>query len=435
MNDARDTPVSTASHSALEHHEHALWQLVSFYGDPFATLDASIAADPGWALARIAKADLLLSMTEPAVVPQARELLDAAEPLLHDANPRERAHYAAARLCAQGRWREASALWDDILLDHPRDILALLSAHLFDFFRGDARNLRQRVARVLPQWDAQVPLYPYVLGMHAFGLEECNLYPQAEAAGRAALALDRRGPWAIHAVTHVFEMQGRHEEGHDWLTSRQAEWSVDNGFAVHHWWHLALFHLEVLDTDAALALYDGHIGGASSVINIQWLDAAALLWRINLLGVDTNRHWRELAAAWTDPVGHAGFYAFNDVHAALAFIGSGEPERALAILDAATPAAGDNRAMAAEVGVPLLHGLLAFMDGRFDDAVARLYPLRSRAHRFGGSHAQRDLIDQTVLAAAARGSRKNVGRALLNERTLAKPLTPLSEHWKARLAA
>ena len=435
MNDARDTPISTASNAALDQHEHALWQLVSFYGDPFATLDAAIAADPGWALARIAKADLLLSLTEPSVQPDARALLDASAPLLASAHPRERAHHAAASLCLQGRWREACAAWDTILLDHPRDVLALANAHLFDFYRGDLRNLRQRVARVLPQWDAQTPLYPYVLGMHAFGLEENNLYAQAEDTGRAALAREPRGPWAIHAVAHVFEMQGRHEDGREWLTSRRAEWAVDNGFSVHQWWHLALFHLEVLDTGAALALYDTYIGGAGSVINLQWLDAAALLWRIALLGVDTGTRWNQLAAAWADPVGHAGHYAFNDVHAALAFIGSGDLRQAQAILDAATPPDGDNRAMAAEVGVPLLRGLLAFAHGRFDAAADALYRLRPLAHRFGGSHAQRDLIDQTVLAAAARGGRASIGRALLNERALAKPRTPLTEHWAGRFSS
>ena len=158
MNDARGNPVGTASAQALAHHEHASWQLVAFYGDPIATLDAAIEADPGWALARVAKADLLLSLTEPNLVSQARDILTQAQPLLKDANARERSHHAAALLCAQGLRREACNAWDAILLDHPRDILALMNAHLFDFYSGDARNQRARIARVLPQWDADVPL-------------------------------------------------------------------------------------------------------------------------------------------------------------------------------------------------------------------------------------------------------------------------------------
>ena len=439
MNDLRDVPLGTQSATAAALHERALWHLVGFYGDPFATIDALIDADPGWGLAQVIRADLTLTLTEPALVPQARAALEVAAPLMRQASERERQHLGAAQLALDGRWREACAAWDAILLRHPRDLLALINAHLFDFYRGDARNLRARVARVLPWWDESDPLYPYVLGMHAFGLEECNLYPQAEEAGRAALALDARGPWAIHAVSHVMEMQGRHDEGADWLRERQRDWAEDNGLAVHNWWHAALFQLETLDTAGALALYDGHIGGSASVVNLQWLDCASLLWRLQLLGADVGGRWQALAQAWADPLGHAGHYAFNDAHALMALLGSGETAQAQALLGrcrdrAEEDGTGDNRAMAREVGLPLMAGLAAFQRGDMAEAGRSLYPLRAVAHHFGGSHAQRDLIDQTLLAAAAApGGDRALGRALLNERRLAKRATPLTHHWAQRL--
>jgi tetratricopeptide (TPR) repeat protein len=443
MNDPRDCPVSTTSHAALEHLEHALWRMVSFFGDPLQDLDAASAADPAWSLAHVMKADFIATLTEPALLPQARAALEAARPLLVHANHRESIHFAATELALAGRWREASALWDEALREQPRDMLALICAHLFDFYRGDARNLRARVARVLPEWLEDDPLHPYVLGMYAFGLEECNLYPQAEATGRRAVAGSAKVPWAIHAVTHVLEMQGRHEEGAAWLTGRHADWAVDNGLAVHNWWHLALFHLESLDTDAALRLYDAHIGGAAASVNLQWLDGAALLWRLQLLGTDVGTRWTGLAQAWADPVQHAGHYAFNDVHALLALLGAGDTLRAEKLLVAAGERAAqdgagahpDNRAMAAEVGLPMMLALLDFSLGRMPQCIARLLPLRGVAHRFGGSHAQRDLIDQTLLAAASGGRDRGVGRALLNERRCAKPATPLTEHWARRVGA
>jgi hypothetical protein len=434
--DRRDLPVGTASPAALDLHETALWHLASFYGDPLAAFDSTIAADPGWGLARVAKAAFILTLTEPAMLPQARELLAQAAPLMAGAPAHERGHFEAAQAAAAGRWREACARWDGLLRDHPRDLLALTAAHLFDFYRGDARNLRQRVARVLPEWPVDDPLQPFVLGMHAFGLEECNLYPQAEATAREALARDARGPWAIHAVAHVMEMQGRHQEGAAWLATDRiggsAGWA-DNGLAVHLWWHLALFQLEALDTTAALALFDARMAGTASTVNLQWLDGAALLWRLRLLGADVGTRWQALAREWADPVAHAGHYAFNDLHALLALLGSGEIERAAALVDAsAKQARDDNRAMTDEVGLPLMRGLTAFAAGDAPEACRVLYPLRAMAHRFGGSHAQRDLIDQTLLAAAA-ASDPALGRALLNERRLAKPATPLTEHWAERI--
>ena len=433
MNDLRGVPSGSSSAAARENHERAQWHLVSFYGDPMATFDASIAADPGWGLARVIKAVFILTLTEPAMLPLACQLLAEAEPLMAGAPAHDQAHLAAAQAALAGHWFDASARWDTLLQTHPRDLLALSAAHLFDFYRGDARNLRARVARVLPEWPTDDPLQPYVQGMHAFGLEECNLYPQAEAAGREALARDPRGPWAIHAVAHVMEMQGRHEEGVRWLQGGSSGWA-DNGLAVHLWWHLALFQLEALDTPAALALFDARMAGSASVVNLQWLDGAALLWRLHLLGVDVGPRWQALAADWADPIAFAGHYAFNDVHALLPLLGSGDMARAQALLAASSAQANaDNASMAREVGVPLMQGLIAYACGDADAACATLYPLRSVAHHFGGSHAQRDLIDQTLLAAAARSSHKAAGRALLNERRLAKPITPLTAHWAARL--
>jgi hypothetical protein len=436
MNELRDLPLGSSSAAARGQHERALWHLVSFYGDPMAAFDATIVADPGWGLARVIKAVFILTLTEPSLVPMARRLLVEAEPLMAAAPLHEQGHLGAAQAALAGRWREACTRWDGLLKDHPRDLLALTAAHLFDFYRGDARSLRARVARVLPEWQVSDPLQPYVLGMHAFGLEECNLYPQAEAAGREALARDPRGPWAVHAVAHVMEMQGRHAEGATWLQQRYADWAEDNGLAVHLWWHLALFRLEVLDTAAALTLFDAHIAGGASTVNLQWLDGAALLWRAHLLGADVGARWQALAGDWADPVGHAGYYAFNDVHAMVALLGSGDLARAQALLAAATAQAhADNVAMTREVGVPLMRGLMAFAQGDAAQACRVLYPLRGVAHHFGGSHAQRDLIDQTLLAAAADAADAALGHALLNERRLAKPVTPLTEHWAARIGS
>ncbi|HWH82811.1 MAG TPA: tetratricopeptide repeat protein [Burkholderiaceae bacterium] len=434
---------ATAPAEARELYARGLWHFVSFYGDPLAAFDATLAAAPRWGLAHVVKAVFVLTLTEPAMLPLARQSLADAEPLMADASAPERGHFEAARAALAGRWHDACARWDALLLADPLDALALGAAHLFDFYRGDARNLRARVARVLPEWPRDDPLQPFVLGMHAFGLEECNLYGAAEQAGRAALERDPRGPWAIHAVAHVMEMQGRHTEGAAWLEARRTDWA-DNGLAVHLWWHLGLFRLEALDTAGALALYDAAIAGAAAGVNLQWLDAAALLWRLRLLGVDTGPRWQALAADWGDPLGHAGHYAFNDVHALLALLGSGDLGRAEALLRAvieraARPDAADNGAMAREVGVPLMQALIAFERGDAGAALALLYPLRAVAHRFGGSHAQRDLIDQTLLAAAARSRDRSdgqaIGRALLNERRLAKPMTPLTAHWAARLGA
>ncbi len=435
--DARGLLLGTTSAEAARHADSALWRMVSFYDTPIADLDAAIAADPRWLLPHVMKAGFLLSLTEASMVDEARSILDHAATLDATAPVRERAHLVAVQHAWGGRWHEACRLWDQMLIAQPRDALALQWAHLWDFYRGDALNLRQRPARVLPEWDEDDPLYPYVLALYAFGLEENNVYPQAEELGRRAVASGAGVAWALHAVAHVMEMQGRYDEGSAWLRQHQREWAEGNGFAGHLWWHAALFRLEGLDDEGTLQVVDAHLSGDALQITLQRLDAAAVLWRLHLLGIDTGRRFQALTKQWDYSDATAGHYAFNDLHGLLALLGNRELTRAEEwlqnVAQRAEQSKGDNREMAREVGVPLMRGLLAYARDDFDVAVDTLYPLRGIAQRFGGSHAQRDLIDQTLLAAASRGSQRALGRALLNERRVGKPETPLTLHWAHRL--
>ncbi len=435
--DPRGCPVSTSSQAAIEHAEKATWRLASYFGDPIADLDAAIAEDPAWILPHLMKANGLLSMTEHRFSEMARDSVAQGLAMNGGRNmlAREQAHLAATQACLAGQWRTACDLWDRILVDHPQDLVALLPAHLFDFYRGDSLNLRKRVARVLPDWSASAPLYSFVLGQYAFGLEECNLYPQAQEAGERALSLDRRDPWAIHAVAHVHEMLGQYEQGARWLSSREPDWAPENGFAFHNWWHLALFQVEKLDTESALRILDEHVASGAELV-LQQLDVAALLWRLSLMEVDVGDRWLRLAPTWSAAAPEAGFYSFNDLHAVLTHVGAGDLEQAQRVLEAASARQGESTlcaAVATDTGLPLMRSMIAFGQGRHDEAVEGLMAVRETAFRFGGSHAQRDLVEQTLLAAAIRAGRRPLARHLLNERLMAKPESPLTDFWKRRV--
>ena len=440
LRDAQGNTVSTASRAALDASESALWRMMSFYGTPVDDLDAAIAADPAWLLPRTMKAGFLVSLTEPSLAGEAASLLEAAEPLAKQAELRERLHFDAVRKAARGDWHGASAAWGALLEAHPRDALALQWALLFDFYRGDAIALRQRAAHVLPAWTADDALRPYVLGHHAFGLEESLRFDEAEAVGREALAASPRVPWAIHAVAHVMEMQGRHDEGADWMAAWRPHWGAGNGFAGHLGWHEALFALESLDHARALAVFDDYLRAEANEITLQRVDAASLLWRLQLLGADVGDRWQRLLAGWPLDAAVAGHSAFNDVHALFALIGAGELDRADAwvrtsLMMAARSGGEWNRGVSNDLAIPLMRGLLDFAHGRYDAAGEAIFPLPAIGAGLGGSHAQRDVIDQTLLAIAARGGMRQAGRALLDERRGAKAHTPLTDWWSRALAA
>ena len=440
--DPRGNPGGTRHAAAREAAETALWRMMSFYDTPLADLDAASAHDPGWALPHVMRAGFLLSLTEASMLPEAADHLQRARELSDGAPARERAHLDAVQAVLEGRWQAACRLWDELLVEYPRDALALQWSQLWDFYRGDAANLRARPARALPEWDEADPLYPYLLSLYAFGLEENNLYAQAEEAGRRALSLNPKVPWAVHAVAHVMEMQGRFEEGGVWLRQHQPAWAEGNGFSGHLWWHQALFRLEAMDLEGALRLADTRLAADQLQITLQRVDAAALLWRLQLLGADVAARCARLLDGWDLSDAAAGHYAFNDAHAVMAMLAAGEAARAEAWVArcaaramAAEDARRSNHTMAREVGLPLMRALLAFARGDCDAAAETLYQVRGVAQRFGGSHAQRDLIDQTLLAAAARGRHRGIGRAMINERLMSRPASPLTAHWQAQVQA
>ncbi|MGZ8272806.1 MAG: tetratricopeptide repeat protein [Burkholderiaceae bacterium] len=435
IRDARDIVHSTTSDLAIQHYETALEQFQSYRGDVLATLDAALAADPSFASAHLFKAFALYTLSEKKFLPDVATALDAARIHSSGMTARERQLLTAGDQLVRYEWDEASKTLEAVLVDHPRDALAVQTAHLMDFFRGDALNLRNRVARVLPHWNSTLPGYSYVLGMFAFGLEECNQYRDAEATARRALELEARDGWAVHAVTHVMEMQGRIDEGIAWLESRERDWAPDNGFAFHNWWHLALFNLDKGDTDRVLHLYDTAIQPEPAVFALGLVDATALLWRLKLEGVDVGDRWESVANNWEQRLEvERGHYPFNDLHAMLSFAATGRVAAAgrlqLDLQVTAAEGAGGAGMMAREVGLPLALGIRAYARQDYAAAAELVHATRDKAHLFGGSHAQRDLLSLTLIHAAHRAGNVTLARHVLAERQMLKPTA-----WSERLAA
>ena len=432
--DVRGVPVSAGTVASLARYETALRQFQTYVGDPIATLDAALADDPEFIAGHLFRALALYTVSERKYLAEVERSLREVNTRAGRANDRERALALAAQQLLSGEWHAACRTLDRVLIDHPRDALALQIGHLLDFYRGDAQNLCNRVTRVLPQWDASVPGYSYVLGMHAFGLEEMNRYPEAEEQALRALAIDPKDGWAVHAATHVMEMQGRIGDGIAWLVSRESDWAPDNAFAFHNYWHLALFHLDGGHHDRALALYDSRIHPAPATMLLTLIDATALLWRMMLESADTGDRFVHVADEWEAQLeAEAGHYAFNDAHAALAFVATDRTDALQRLVAAMTrTAAGTdtNAAMTRDVAIPLAKGFEAFGRGRYADAIAALESVRDIASRFGGSHAQRDLVTLTLIESAIRGGDRARANHYIAERLVHKP----GSAWGPRLA-
>lgn len=434
MNDLRGVPISITDAACLEHYEQAIRHFQSYVGDPIATIERALAVRPDFVAGHALRAAALMSGGEQRFFELARGSVVAAEALLSVANERERLVVRALRLLADGDWASAGHAFDRVLAEYPRDVLALQLAHLFDFVRGDAKNLRDRITRVLPSWSSSVPGYAYVLGLHAFGLEECNEYDRALATAEQALSIEPTDGWAVHAAVHVMEMRGDVAAGIRFLETRQRDWAPNNTFAFHNFWHLAVFELDRGDIARVLELYDRHVFSPETDMSLQLVDASSLLWRLHLYGVDVGARFERVADLWTTKLdGEHGFYAFNDVHAMLAFAATRREDsvtRVFRSLEGSAP--GTNTMMARDVGLPLARAIVSFASERYSAATELLAEVRDGANRFGGSHAQRDLLTLTLIEAALRSGRKSVARYYLNERLVHRPASALGQRLAAR---
>jgi len=420
--DIQDNALTGASKDGAAQYSNAVAALSIYAGDPLTAANKLIEDEPGFVMAHALKAWLYLLGTDAKAAGSVAAFMEGTDAL--PATHREKGHLAAVKALADGHFHKASQIIEDVSAENPRDLLALIAGHQLDFFTGNSRMLRDRISRAMPHWSRSTPGYHSMLGMHAFGLEEMGDYARAEAKGHEALSLERFDGWARHAVAHVLEMQGRHDDGIRFMREDVEGWTKDSFFAVHNWWHLALYHLENGDEKAVLELADGPITTVAQDQMMDLVDASALLWRLSLRGMEPGDRWATLARRYEN-TWVPGYYAFNDLHAVMAFLGAGRQDLIEATLAAQAAATADNIGFSADVGLPLIKGFIAFHKGDYANAIRLMRPVRNMAARFGGSHAQRDIIDLTLLEAALRSGDVALARALTAERAEAKHDSPL----------
>ena len=442
--DQHGNATTVADAEALAVLDCAVDHLLHFRGEVGDSVQDAIDLDPGFAMAHVMRAYLGVLGTEADDVAVARGRLDAFEAVIDRDRlaPREAAHLAAAHALVRGDLTGGGTTLRELSIANPRDALALAVGHQVDFFTADAVALRDRIGGALDAWQPEDPHYSQVLGMYSFGLEESGLYSRARDVGVEAVERDPADVWGIHAVAHTYEMQGGFVEGRRFLDAKSQSWQQGNFLNVHNWWHYCLFLLEGGDVDGAVAIYDAVLHNALSAgLAMEMLDAAALLWRLHLEGVDQFQRWVVLASAWDAKTGTA-HYAFNDMHAVMAYVGAGRLADAQELVRAreryvARPPGPNvsnvtNVAMTREVGLPVAAALVAFGRQDYAATVELLAPVRATVYRFGGSHAQRDAVQRTLLEAALRSGRLELARTLVSERLGVNPCSPYS--WLKRAA-
>lgn len=301
---------------------------------------------------------------------------------------------------------------------NPRDALAMKMVQAIHFVMGRPNAMRASIEGAIGVWDDH-PARGYMLGCHAFTLEETGEFALAERTGRLGVELAPDDAWGLHAVAHVFDMTGRAQAGLDWLTGREATWAHCNNFRFHVWWHRALMHLDLGDHDTALALYDADIRAEKTDDYRDISNGASLLARLELEGVDVGDRWEELADLSENRAAD-GCLAFADLHYLLALCGGERADAAaglIARMRASRPVEHEAQRIIAHPGLHMAQGLQAFAAGEYSVAWMHLRAGRADLQQIGGSHAQRDVFERITIEAALRGGYIDAAAALLRDRT------------------
>ncbi len=324
----------------------------------------------------------------------------------------------------KGAPTRATARLQAILDQHPRDALAMKLVQGIHFMMGRPQEMRASVEGVMKHWDDH-PAKGYLLGCHAFTLEETGEYERAELMGRKGIELAPDDAWGLHAVAHVYDMTARSKEGLKWLEGREASWAHCNNFRYHVWWHKALMHLDIGNYAEALELYDRDIRADKTDDYRDIANAASLLSRLDLEGVDVGQRWVELADL-SEKRAVDGCLAFADLHYMLSLCGGERQEAAAGLISRMATAKSElceTQRIIAHPGLRLAKGMHAFASGEYANAWLNLRDARADLQAVGGSHAQRDVFQRVCIEAAIRGGYLDAAEGMLSERSIQRNRT------------
>jgi tetratricopeptide (TPR) repeat protein len=397
MQDTYELPITTSAAAAVAFNR-SLKAFVGFEADLPEHAQAALQADPQFVMGHCLWGYFMMGAYARATVPAAADALAAAQKHALGATPREQSHVRALEHWIAGDVEAALREWEMILTVWPRDVLAVRLLHANYFWLGRAADMRASLQRVAAHWTGN----PAFMACLAFSLEETGDYHAAERMGRRAVELDPTEDWGAHAVAHVLEMQRRPAEGIAWLAGLEQHWGGKGLFQHHLFWHRAMFHLAGREFDTVLELYDRRFRNLASPLTSAMPDfyvdvqnAASMLLRLELRGVNVGTRWNELADKAEARIGDC-LSAWTLPHWMMALAATGRDDAARAMLNALQES---NLPVVREVALPVCEALQAHRRGEPDRVVTLMAPLMNRLHELGGSHAQRDVLRQVYLDA------------------------------------
>ncbi len=422
--DAYGLPLSTGSEDAVAAFDLGVAGLLSWDDRTVDFFRDSATRDPGLAAAHAGLAAALFVEEEFA---EARAAMAAARDVAGTGSEREQSLVATLDHYVNLRPRDAEAAMRAHLAAWPADLTIAQRLYLMWFFQGRFVDMRELTDALL----AALPEDSFVLGLHAFVLEEQG---ESEEAVRWAERCIERNPedtWGVHALTHALYELGAYEEALERVPPALDACVNMNYYRNHMLWHLILFAIAVGGYDRASAMCHDWFEREPSPRGLDLRNTVSTLWRFELYGMEPGERWQPFVDILRDQLDRTEDSPFHHAHVGMALAGGRDWETAKRHLDIlrARGAASDDDIWD-RVVIPLNEAQHAFVRGEWDRVIEKTEPIQSQIIRLGGSKTQRDAFHDTLLEAALRSADTARAKRYLDER-----LSRRAEHfWTGRQA-
>ncbi len=402
--------ISTDSAAAKADCIAAQRSIVYRRSDAMQLLSSARGADPECAYTQALFGLMLTTARKASLAPQIEESLRLAKTHVSSASKREQHYVEALAAAVAGNPLTAASIYESILEQHPRDLLALTFLQGELFWAGDMPRSAKFSQTIAKHWQSDTPDYTAFLANRAFDLEEINELDAAESAGRRAIELDNSNIWGAHAVTHVLYMQNRADDGVAWLEQLNGNWQNANQMQFHLWWHHCLFMIEQGKTAEVLALYDSHVRNskhplmqATPDLFLDIQNSASLLWRLETTGLNVGDRWDSLADVVKPRVEDISS-PFTSAHFAIVLAASKNDTACQQLLSAMQTYVDDNPqaelATSVQAGIPAAKAAILHREGKHAEVITHLLPALGTLEKMGGSHAQQDVFYQLLFDSA-----------------------------------
>jgi tetratricopeptide (TPR) repeat protein len=413
--DRHGLALSTRSPIAVERYARGLDLQLSLNAGGVEGLASAVEADPEFALGH---AGLAFAHWYRSDIPAAKASLMQAQALAGtlESSPRELQHLQIVGKFIGGEGAQTLPLMQEHLDTYPRDALIIHLATMT--IAGSGRLTRPRdlydlLTRLAPAWGDDW----WFQGAYAFAHHELDLLDEARRLAERSLEQEPRNAAGAHPLAHVYFESNDHAGGRGFLADWITAYDRAAPFFCHLSWHLALFELNQGNTRRVLELYDDAISPSVGAARTTLVDAASLLWRYQIFGCEPKRDlpWADVCSYAAKAAPTPGM-AFLDAHAALAVVAMGDAEALARLIGGLEALAAAGRPLVAEVVLPLARGLAAFGQGGYEEAIRWLEPLDGQLVRVGGSHAQWEVFEDTLLQSYLRAGQLEPAESLLRRR-------------------